>query len=99
MKKTLHSPCDMDGNISRFYMQKLSTPSIIGPNMVLQRGQPCPIWGWASPNAYDQPYIFAGKTYRTKANQQGDWRIKLDPLEAIIQATNHDHCRGAQQRI
>jgi len=64
-----------------FLHAKLSTPSIIGSNMVLQRGQSCPIWGWASPNAYIN-LIFAGKTYQTKANQQGGWRIKLDPLEA-----------------
>ena len=64
-----------------FLHAKLSTPSIIGSNMVLQRGQSCPIWGWATPNSSIN-LTFAGKTYRTKANQKGEWKIKLDPLEA-----------------
>ncbi len=60
---------------------KVSTPSIFGSNMVLQRNQSCPIWGWADPNS---PVIlsFAGKVYQTKANRTGDWKILLDPEEA-----------------
>ncbi|MGA1101727.1 MAG: sialate O-acetylesterase, partial [Opitutales bacterium] len=63
-----------------FVFAKISTPAIFGSNMVLQRDHACPVWGWADPNS-SVSLTFAGKTYDAKADQSGNWRITLSPLE------------------
>ena len=68
------------GTVS-FLSAKISTPSIFGSNMVLQRDHACPVWGWADPNA-SVTLTFAGKVYTTKADESGEWKIKLTPLSA-----------------
>jgi sialate O-acetylesterase len=60
---------------------KISTPAIFGSNMVLQQNHACPVWGKAEPSA-SISLSFAGKTYQTKANEKGDWRVTLDPHPA-----------------
>ena len=50
-------------------------------NMVLQRGMDLPIWGKATPGA-DITVSFTDQRKTTKADQNGDWRLKLDPLKA-----------------
>jgi sialate O-acetylesterase len=49
--------------------------------MVLQRGIPTPVWGNAEPNA-EVTVTFAEQTKTTTADSQGNWMLKLDPLEA-----------------
>ena len=56
-------------------------PAIVGPNMVLQRDIPVPIWGWADPGE-EVTVTFAGQTKTTKAAADGCWAIRLDPLTA-----------------
>ena len=68
------------GTVS-FLFAKISTPAIFGSNMVLQRDHACPVWGWADPNS-SVSLTFAGTTYNAKADQSGNWRIILSPLEA-----------------
>jgi len=70
-----------------FVFAKISTPAIFGSNMVLQRDQACPVWGWADPNS-SVSLTFAGKTYDAKADQSGNWRITLSPLEASSDPQN-----------
>jgi sialate O-acetylesterase len=60
---------------------KLSTPAIFGSNMVLQQSHACPVWGKAEPLA-SISLSFAGKTYETKANEKGSWRVTLEPHPA-----------------
>ena len=60
---------------------KISTPAIFGNNMVLQQNHPCPVWGNAEPHS-SVSLKFAGKTYKTNSDKDGNWQITLDPLPA-----------------
>lgn len=52
---------------------------VFSDNAVLQRDLPVPIWGWASPG--DKVTVrFAGQAKTGTANEDGKWRVKLDPL-------------------
>lgn len=55
--------------------------SLFSDHMVLQRDASVPVWGTADPGT-DVKISFAGQTAATKANQQGQWKVKLDPLKA-----------------
>lgn len=56
-------------------------PRVFGPNMVLQRDRPVPVWGWAKPGEAIT-LSFAGQNKTTTAGADGKWRILLDPLAA-----------------
>lgn len=68
-------------------------PTIIGDNMVLQRGQPVPIWGWAD-KGEEVTVTAAGQTLTTKAGDDGRWKVvlgKLDlgePIEMTIKGSS-----------
>ena len=51
-------------------------PAVIGDNMVLQRGQPVPIWGWAD-KGEEVTVTVAGQTLTTKAGDDGRWKVVL----------------------
>lgn len=52
-------------------------PRIFGDNMVLQRDQPIPVWGWA--NAGEKISIQFNKQIKNvKAAKDGRWMVKLD---------------------
>lgn len=55
-------------------------PKIIGDNMVLQRGRPVPIWGWAG-KGQTVTVRFAGQSVSTKADADGRWKVTLARLE------------------
>lgn len=60
---------------------EVRVPSIIGDNMVLQRGTKVRIWGKA--NAGERIAVsFDKKTVNTVADAQGRWQIWLGPLKA-----------------
>ena len=59
----------------------LKLPAILGNNMVLQQGKPVPVWGWATPGEAVIVKI-AGQEKATKADANGKWQVKLDPLKA-----------------
>lgn len=55
--------------------------AIIGDNMVLQRGMPVPIWGWA--DAGEKVTVsFAGQTHSATAGKDGKWTVKLEAMKA-----------------
>lgn len=56
-------------------------PSIISDGMVLQRGVPAPVWGWADPGE-EVTVEFAGQTKKAMPNRDRKWMVELDPLEA-----------------
>ena len=87
MRKIIVLPFLFLGLLS-FLDAKISTPSIFGDNMVLQREHPCPIWGKADANA-SITLTFAGKTYRVRADEVGAWQITLDPQPASKKTTDH----------
>ena len=68
-------------------------PAVIGDNMVLQRGQPVPIWGWAD-KGEEVTVTVAGQTLTTKAGDDGRWKVvlaKLDvgqPLEMTVKGSS-----------
>ena len=56
-------------------------PAIIGDNMVMQQGQPVPVWGWDEPGTHVTVRI-AGQRHAAMAGQpEGRWRVTLNPLE------------------
>ncbi len=67
-------------------------PAVFGDNMVLQRGQPVPVWGWAD-KGEEVTVAIAGQTLATKAGDDGRWRValaKLDvgqPLEMTVKGS------------
>ncbi len=59
----------------------VSTASIFGNGMVLQREQTVPVWGMAAPG---EPVSvdFGGQTVSTKADADGKWTVSLEPMKA-----------------
>ncbi len=56
-------------------------PAAIGDNMVLQQGQPVPIWGWA--DAGEKVTVsLLGQTKSALPDAGGKWIVRLDPLQA-----------------
>ena len=54
---------------------------IFQDNMVLQREKPVPVWGWAKPGTPVE-VAFAGQKKQSKSDDNGYWKIVLDPLKA-----------------
>ncbi|HAH46431.1 MAG TPA: 9-O-acetylesterase, partial [Planctomycetaceae bacterium] len=53
-------------------------PHIFGDHMVLQRGQPVPIWGWADPG--NEVSVKLGTSIAsTVANASGEWMVRMPP--------------------
>jgi sialate O-acetylesterase len=55
--------------------------NVFGPHMVLQRGQPIRLWGWAQPGERVQA-SFHGQRVSTRADAQGVWMLTLAPERA-----------------
>jgi len=60
---------------------EVTLPRVIDSNMVLQRGQPVPIWGWAEPGE-EVRVEFGGQSKRTQADRTRRWEVRLRPLKA-----------------
>ena len=56
-------------------------PRLVGDNMVLQRGSPLKLWGWADPGERVQ-VRFRNQEVGTRADQSGAWSVTLAPLRA-----------------
>ncbi|MFI4862535.1 MAG: sialate O-acetylesterase [Phycisphaerales bacterium JB063] len=75
-------------------LAEVSLPSVIGDHMVLQRGEPVRIWGWA--DAGERVRVtFAGQTQQADADAEGNWSVMFDAMDAsaqgralVIEATN-----------
>ena len=59
----------------------VDVPAVFSDHMVLQRGQEVPVWGHASPGAKIS-VRFAGQKADTFTDADGNWEIRLEPLEA-----------------
>ena len=57
---------------------ELATP--FTENMILQRQAEVPVWGWAKPGS-EVAVSFAGQKKTAKADANGKWMLKLDPLK------------------
>lgn len=56
-------------------------PRLVRDSMVLQRDQPLPIWGWASPGER-VTITHQGKKYTGKTDASGSWKVMLPPMPA-----------------
>ncbi|MDE0167876.1 MAG: sialate O-acetylesterase [Bryobacterales bacterium] len=56
-------------------------PQILSDRMVLQRGAPIRVWGWADAGER-VTVLFAGQRVVTEAGQEGDWQAFLHPMTA-----------------
>ncbi len=60
---------------------KVHLPKFFGNHMVVQRGQPITIWGWADP--YEQIKVeFKDQTEKVEADDEGNWRVTFGPEPA-----------------
>ncbi len=76
----------------------LRLPAMFGNHMVLQRDQAIPVWGWAAPG--DEVTVeFAGQKKTARANADGKWMLKLDPLKASMQPQKMGIARGADALV
>jgi sialate O-acetylesterase len=55
-------------------------PKIFSPNMVLQQGIEIPVWGWADSGERIR-VTFNNETVRTRADEEGNWMVKLPVQE------------------
>lgn len=71
----------------------VTLPRIFGTNMVLQRNQAIPVWGWADPGE-KITVQFNQQTVKTKAGKDGSWRLSLKqeaaggPYQFIVKGKN-----------
>lgn len=63
-----------------FAAAAVKLPAVFGDNMVLQRGRPVNVWGWAGPGE-EVSVALAGQSRSTKADENGKWKLTLDKLE------------------
>jgi len=56
-------------------------PKIFTDNMMLQRGQPVRVWGWAEAGEAVSVAL-AGKSATTQADAKGEWKVELAALKA-----------------
>ena len=55
-------------------------PHVFGSNMVLQRDQPLPVWGWAEPGEKITAFL-AEQTVTATTDAAGAWRVTFAPLQ------------------
>jgi sialate O-acetylesterase len=60
---------------------QVKLPKLISDGMVLQRDAELRIWGWAA-SGEKISIRFLNSTYRTEADDKGDWEVKLPKLKA-----------------
>lgn len=59
-------------------------PHIFGDNMVLARGKPVKVWGWAE-RGETVTVTFGGQTKTATAGNDGKWQLALEVMEAATQ--------------
>jgi sialate O-acetylesterase len=59
----------------------VSLPATFSDHMIVQADAAAPVWGWAAPGEEISVSI-AGQSKSTKANDKGNWTVKLDPLRS-----------------
>jgi sialate O-acetylesterase len=60
---------------------ELKIAGVFSEHMVLQRDQPVPVWGWASPGA-PVSLSLAGQSGEAIAGPSGSWRYRFAPIPA-----------------
>src|SRR4051812_39178555 len=57
-------------------------PRVFGDAMVLQRGKPVPVWGWAAPGEKVTVHFAGQEQTCVAAAADGAWSVRLAPLDA-----------------
>jgi len=57
-------------------------PGFFNDHMVLQRGKPIPIWGWADPGEEISVSLSGGAAASASADKEGRWRVALESMAA-----------------
>jgi sialate O-acetylesterase len=73
--------CLLVAGWAAFASAAVRLPAVIGDNMVLQRGQTVPIWGWADAGE-TVTVSMLGQTKSAQPNADGKWLVRLDALTA-----------------
>ena len=58
---------------------RFSIPDVLSPNMVLQQGQPVPVWGTALPGERVK-VTFGKRKLTTRADNEGKWKVMLPAM-------------------
>lgn len=64
-------------------------PAVFSHHMVIQQGQPVPVWGWADPGE-EITVSLASQRVETRAGKDGKWSVKLAALDAGPSAGPHE---------
>ena len=67
-------------------LAEVKTPAVFGSGMVLQRNMDVPVWGWADVGERIT-VSFRDQTVSATANDQGEWQVKLKPMQVGKAAT------------
>jgi len=76
---------------------ELRLPNIFGDGMVLQRGKPAAIWGWAAPGE-EVKVTFSEQEATTRADAEGRWLARLAPMKANARGATLDVAAGDERR-
>lgn len=76
--------------------QALNLPRIFSDNMVLQRGIPLKIWGWADPGQSVE-VSFSTQKKTVTAGEDGKWVVTLEPLPASAEPGELNIAAGDQR--
>lgn len=69
---------------STSFAEDLQLAATFTDHMVLQRGKPVPVWGWA--DSGEQVTVkFSGQMKSAIVGKNGKWMVKLDPMKADAQ--------------
>lgn len=69
------------GCVCNAFGEPVELAGIFTDNMVLQQGMPVRVWGTAEPGT--QVFVeFAGQTQSEEVNENGEWLVTLDPMQA-----------------
>lgn len=82
-----------------FAENTLTTASMFGDHMVLQRGISVPVWGTAEPGSMVK-VRFAGKRYEAKTDGTGQWKVTLGSMKASAKSRRMTIAsRGAELEV
>jgi sialate O-acetylesterase len=86
MPRTLSTALVLALSLTGLARADVRLPKIFGSHMVLQRGVPVPVWGWA--DAGEQVTVeFRGQSQSATADANGQWSLKLEALDVGDAAT------------
>ena len=79
-------------------MAAVAPAKIFSDHMVLQRDAAVPLWGKADAGA-GVMIAFAGQSVRTKANENGRWKVKLEPMKTSVKGRSMKITSGLERVI